>query len=191
MPQGWEPAGPTPTQTAAAGDPDPDRRGAGGQRPHGQRPRPAHDGLLGRASNRMSRLTNADAVGVVSGSQMAGSAPVTFITDQSLRSGPAPDRSAHPAGPGPYGRHRPRVGNQLAVDPYLVTLGPDTPARPGPRPSSPRRQRPATWPRRPARPRGGPAGVASTDTSRLPRATVVSASVTVYRNAAARPAPAS
>jgi hypothetical protein len=88
--------GPTPTQTAAAGDPDPGRRGAGGQRPHGRAaaPCPAHRRAARPPPTRTSRLTKADAAGVVSG------LPGRTLSGQSWWQVAQP-RASSPAAPNP------------------------------------------------------------------------------------------
>ena len=87
--------GPTPP-TAAAGDRDSGRRGAGGQRPHGRAAAscPAHRRAARPPPTRSSRLTKADAAGVVSG------LPGRTLSGQSWWQVAQP-RASSPAAPNP------------------------------------------------------------------------------------------
>jgi hypothetical protein len=91
--------GPTPTQTAAAGDPDPGRRGAGGQCPHGRAaaPCPAHWRAARPPPTRTSRLSKADAAGVVSGLPGRTLSGQSWWQMRSLGPAPPPRRTLHRA----------------------------------------------------------------------------------------------
>ena len=86
-------------QTAAAGDPDPGRRGAGRQRPHGRAAAscPAHRRAARPPPTRTSHLTKADATGVVSG------LPGRTLSGQSWWQVAQP-RASSPAAPNPAPR---------------------------------------------------------------------------------------
>jgi hypothetical protein len=117
-------------QTAAAGDPDPGRRGTGGQRPHGRAaaPCPAHRRAARPPPTRSSRLTKADAAGVVSG------LPGRTLSGQSWWQVAQP-RASSPAAPNPApgltARHRagvrPQTRRFVHVTAGLVPGAPDTP----------------------------------------------------------------
>src|SRR5215218_4028418 len=130
----WRP--PSPTASAFTSD-DPAsawpvflgaRVDAVGQRLHGRAaaPRPARRRAARPPPTRTSRLTEADATGVVSGaSQAAGSVPrVAFVTEPVMVTGPVrllTDRLVLPVRGRKHGVDL-GVGHRLALDPHLVAL---------------------------------------------------------------------